>query len=138
LNVPALAKTIEGLFINLKEKNSKESIGQIFGVQSKNTFLIKLSENRTETTKIFDFVEFKYSIDNKIRKGLILDVYLLNQEQWVKVLTTPEIEKIFSNTNQLTSHTPDLVYKISNIPSTDYLERFIGLVTENSNIEKIR
>jgi uncharacterized protein len=138
LNIPALAKTIEGLFISIKEKNDKEAIGQIFGVQSKNTFLVKLSENRTQTTRIFDFVEFRYSIDNQIKKGLILDVYLLNQEQWVKVLTTQEIEKIFSNKILFSSHTPDLVYKIVDVPVTDYLDRFIGLVTENSTIEKIK
>lgn len=138
LNIPALAKTIEGLFHTLKEKNDKETIGQIFGVQSKNTFLVKLSESRTQTTRIFDFVEFKYSIDNKVKKGLILDVYLLNQEQWVKVLTTQEIERIFQNEDVYSSHTSDLVYKIANVPDTDYLERFIGLVTENSIIKKIR
>jgi hypothetical protein len=138
LNIPALAKTIEGLFIAIKEKNDKEVIGQIFGVQSKNTFLVKLSENRSQTTRIFEFVEFKYSIDNQVKKGLILDVYLLNQEQWVKVLTTQEIEKIFSEKVIFSSHTPDLVYKITDVPKTDYLERFIGLVTENSTIEKIK
>ncbi|MBA4252219.1 MAG: ATP-binding protein [Chlorobiaceae bacterium] len=138
LNIPALAKTIEGLFIAIKEKNDKEAIGQIFGVQSKNTFLVKLSENRSQTTRIFEFVEFKYSIDNQVKKGLILDVYLLNQEQWVKVLTTQEIEKIFSEKAIFSSHTPDLVYKITDVPKTDYLERFIGLVTENSTIEKIK
>lgn len=138
LNIPALSKTIEGLFTTLKTTNNKEAIGQIFGVQSKNTFLVKLSENRTQATRVFDFVEFKYSIDSQVRKGLILDVYLLNQEQWVKILTTQEIERIFGNKIVFNSHTPDLVYKITNVPDTDYLERFIGLVTENSTIEKIR
>jgi uncharacterized protein len=138
LNIPVLAKTIEGLFIAIKQKNDKEAIGQIFGVQSKNTFLVKLSENRTQTTRIFDFVEFKYSIDNQVKKGLILDVYLLNQEQWVKILTTQEIEKIFSNKVIFSSHTSDFVYKIMDVPVTDYLERFIGLVTEHSTIEKIK
>jgi len=138
LNIPALAKTLAGLFTAIKEKNDKEAIGQIFGVQSKNTFLVKLSENRSQTTRIFDFVEFKYSIDNQVKKGLILDVYLLNQEQWVKVLTTLEIEKIFSDKVIFSSHTPDLVYKITEVPKTNYLERFIGLVTENSTIEKIK
>ena len=137
LNIPVLAKTIEGLFIAIKEKKDKEAIGQIFRVQSKNTFLVKLFENRSQTTRIFEFVEFKYSIDNQVKKGLILDVYLLNQEQWVKVLTTQEIEKIFFEKIIFSSHIPDLVYKITDIPKTDYLERFIGLVTENSTIEKL-
>lgn len=138
LNIPTLAKTIEGLFSTIKEKNDKVAIGQIFGVQSKNTFLVKLSESRTQTTRIFEFVEFRYSIDNQIKKGLILDVYLLNQEQWIKVLTTQEIEKIFENKVVFSSHTPDFVYKIEKVPETDYLERFIGLITENSTIETIR
>lgn len=138
LNIPALAKSIEGIFIEFKQKNEKEGIGQIFGVQSKNTFLIKLSETRTETTKVFDFVEFKYSIDSKVRKGLILDVYLLNQEQWVKVLATPEIESIFENKIILANHTPDLVYKLKNIPDNDYLDRLIGIVSDNSVIGKVR
>lgn len=138
LNIPTLAKTIEGLFTAIKEKNDKEAIGQIFGVHSKNTFLVKLSENRNQMTRIFEFVEFKYSIDNQVKKGLILDVYLLNQEQWVKVLTTQEIENIFSEKVIFSSHTPDFVYKIKEVPKSEYLERFIGLVTENSTIEKIK
>jgi len=138
LNIPALAKTIESLFITIKETKKQNAIGQIFGVQSKNTFLVKLIEDRTQATRIFDFVEFRYSIDNQIKKGLILDVYLLNQEQWVKVLTTSEIESIFSNKVLLSSHIPDLVYKLADVPSNDFLERFIGLVTENSTIEKIK
>src|SRR5690606_16763253 len=49
-----------------------------------------------------------------------------------------EIEKIFSEKVLFSSHTPDLVYKINDVPKTDYLERLIGLVTENSTIEKIK
>lgn len=138
LNIPALAKTIEGLFTTIKEKNEKEAIGQIFGVQSKNTFLVKLSEARTEATKVFEFVEFKYSIDNKIRKGLILDVYLLNQQQWIKVLSTPEIDAIFEKNDVLKNHTSDLVYKLTQVPDNDYLDRFVGIVSDNSIINKVR
>jgi len=137
LNIPTLAKTIESLFVTVKERNEKIAIGRIFGVQSKNTFLVKLSEERP-VSKLFDFVEFKYSVDNIVRKGILLDVYLLNQEQWVKVLTNKEIENIFSNKQIYKQHTPDLIYKISDIPETDYLSRFIGIVTENSRIGKIR
>lgn len=138
LNIPALARTIERLFETIKEQNNKDAIGQIFGVHSKNTFLVKLSETRTETTKVFEFVEFKYSIDNKVHKGLILDVYLLNQQQWIKVLSTPEIENIFENKESLSNHTYDLVYKLTQIPENNYLERLIGIVSENSIINKVR
>lgn len=138
LNVPSLAKTIEGLFAMLSEPSQDDAIGQIFGVQSKNTFLVKLLETRTETTKLFEFVEFKYSIDNKVRKGLILDVYLLNQQQWIKVLSTPEIDSIFQGSPHLAKHSADYVYKLSSIPANNYLERFVGIVSDNSVINKVR
>ncbi|WP_034923680.1 ATP-binding protein [Gillisia sp. CAL575] len=139
LNIPSLANSIEDIFKISKDKSNKLALGQIFGVQSKNTFLVKLydSSDRVVNTRIFDFVEFKYSTDKKVRKGLLLDTYLLNQQQWVKVLSNSEIEKIFTS-NIFEDHKSDVVYKLENIPENDYLKRFVGIVTENSTIFKIR
>lgn len=139
INIPEVSKIIGKLFEPKKESNNLLVLGKIFGVQSKNTFLIKLQEERP-SVKIFDFVEFTYSVDSKsrIRKGLILDTYLLNEEQWIKVLATSEIDKIFGNKPVFDSHINDLVYKINIDPETDYLERFIGIITEKSTIGKIR
>jgi len=139
LNIPSLSKAIEDLFQIGKDKSNKLALGQIFGVQSKNTFLVRLydSSERIVNTRIFDFVEFKYSTDKKIRKGLLLDTYLLNQQQWVKVLSNNEIEKIFDK-NIFDNHKSDVVYRIDNIPENNYLNRFVGIVTENSTINKIR
>lgn len=139
LNIPSLAKSIEDLFSIGKDKSNKLALGQIFGVQSKNTFLVRLydSSERIVNTRIFDFVEFKYSTDKKIRKGLLLDTYLLNQQQWVKVLSNNEIEKIFDK-NIFENHKSDVVYRLNNIPENDYLKRFVGIITENSTIFKIR
>jgi len=138
-NIPSFANAIEDLFKIAKDKSNKLALGQIFGVQSKNTFLVKLydSSERFVNTKIFDFVEFKYSTDKKVRKGLLLDTYLLNQQQWVKVLSNKEIEKIFTG-NIFENHKSDVVYRINNIPENDYLKRFVGIITENSNISKVR
>jgi hypothetical protein len=139
LNIPSLAKAVEDLFQIGKDKSNKLALGQIFGVQSKNTFLVRLydSSERIINTRIFDFVEFKYSTDKKIRKGLLLDTYLLNQQQWVKVLSNNEIEKIFDK-NIFDNHKSDVVYRIDKIPENDYLKKFVGIVTENSTINKIR
>src|SRR5690554_1865203 len=139
LNLPAIAKIISNLFDEKNTAKSDNALGKIFGVQSKNTFLVKLYDERP-IIRIFDFVEFTYSVDNKskIRKGLILDTYLLNEEQWIKVLATNEIDQIFNNEAVYSSHQADSVYKIANVPETDYLDRFIGIVTENSTIGKIR
>ena len=117
----------------------QEGIGQIFGVQSKNTFLVKLYDKRP-SIKIYDFVEFKYSMDeNKnVRRVLILDNYLLNQEQWVKVLVSEEINNIFQGKIYNTFNDENVVYKITNPTPNNYLDKFVGIVDENSTISTIR
>jgi len=137
LNIPALARAIELLTQRGDRKGSENTLGRIFGVQSKNTFLVKLDEKRPVST-LFDFVEFKYSVDNRVRKGLLFDIYLLNEQQWVKVLSNREIESIFGKQNVFTDHQADTVYRIEATPDNDYLKRFIGIVTENSTIGKVR
>jgi len=140
LNIPALARTIEDFLTKQAGGGPENALGQIFGVQSKNTFLVKLfsPSERTATATIFDFVEFKYSTDNRTRKGLLLDTYLLNQEQWVKVLSNKQIEAIFNGNALIKNHSLDVVYKLSDIPQNDFLDRFVGILTDNSRINKIR
>jgi len=136
LNIPTLAATIEELFNKKNNEVNKNAIGTIFGVQSKNTFLVKLGEDRKIPMSVFDFVELEYSIDKRRRKGLVLDVYLLNQEQWIKVLCTQEINSLF--TSDLEKCDPDIVYKITPPQESNYLQRFIGIVSEHSLIQKIK
>ena len=69
---------------------------------------------------------------------MILDSYLLNEQQWVKVLASNEIDNIFGSKPIYSNHIKDIIYKIKDIPETDYLNKFVGLITENSNINKIR
>lgn len=136
LNVPAIANAIDNRISKKTIIDAQNAIGTIFGVQSKNTFLVKLSENRKQPLRLFDFVEFFYSVDEKAHSGIVLDVYLLDQEQWIKVLTTTEIDALISRSVE--KYTPDYIYKITNLTDTDYLKRFIGLIYRDSVIEKIR
>ena len=136
LNIPTIAAEIDSLFSCKKIEDSQIAVGKIFGVQSKNTFLVQLSNERKQSLRRFDFVEFMYSIDKKEHIGIILDVYLLDQAQWIKVLTTPEIDALFKKT--IEKHIPDFIYKAIDPPTNDYLQRFIGLVYQDSTIGKIR
>lgn len=136
LNLPSVSKAIEGVLTSKKANDTLNIVGRIFGVQSKNTFLVKLSANRKRTLKRFDCVEFLYSIDRHEHKGIVLDVYWLDQEQWIKVLTTAEIDGLFEKT--VSKYEPDCVYKTDSSTENEYLRRFIGLVYDNSNIERIR
>lgn len=140
LNIPALATAIADVFERHDEGHPNTALGQIFGVQSKNTFLVKLfqTQERQTTARMFDFVEFKYSADGRTRKGLLLDTYLLDQEQWAKILTNTEVEKIFGDATFVEHPTSDIVYKLNDVPSTDFLNRFVGIVTDNSRINRIR
>lgn len=98
---------------------------------------MKLEENRG-AIRIFDFVEFKYSIDRVIRQGLICDVYYLNNEKWIKVISNNEIESFFEGKSIYEKHNLDSVYLIKEIPDNNYLTRFVGIVTENSTISNVR
>lgn len=136
LNVPSIARSLEAFFDRTKNGDSENAIGIIFGVQSKNTFLVKLIDKNALDVNMFDIVEFKYSVDIVHYRGIVIDVYFLNQEKWIKVLTTSEINELYGET--ITNYQSDLVYKSINPPETDYLQRFVGLITENTTIEKIR
>lgn len=136
LNIPTIATEIDNFFSNKKIEDAQMAVGKIFGVQSKNTFLVQLSNERKQSLRRFDFVEFLYSIDKKEHIGIILDVYLLDQAQWIKVLTTPEIDALFKKT--IEKHIPDFIYKAIDPPTNDYLQRFVGLVYQDSTINKIR
>lgn len=136
LNIPSLANGIEKLLAKETYVIKKNMIGEIFGVQSKNTFLVQLSETRKTPVDIFDFVEFQYSMDNQRRNGLVLDVYLLNHSQWIKVLSTSEIKELFLNGND--KCVPNVVYKITPPDICEFLNKFIGISSENSVINKIK
>ena len=135
INVPSVAKIINSITVKKTIDSNHLALGKIFGVQSKNTFLVRLSYDSEEKIQEFDFVEFKYSIDQIIHKGMVIDAYLLNQEQWLKILCTPEIEELCKSS--LEKHDSDVVYKITEPMKKEYMEKFIGIVTDNSRIDRI-
>ena len=139
LNIPSVATTIEDFFTENPNSEDRNAIGQIFGVQSKNTFLVKLlPPSKRSAVKLFDLVEFKYSMDDRTRKCLVLDTYLLNQEQWVKVLSNRQIDETFHDVTPVENAVLDVVYKLPPSTETDFLDRLVGIVTDDSRIGKIR
>lgn len=124
----------------LKSKGQKANdIGEIIGVQSKNTFLARLYTKRS-SVKRFDLVEFRYSMEesHKICKGMIVDNYLLNEQQWIKVLCADEVRSILGEVAQNEIQGDNVVYKLSGQNAPEFLNRFVGVVIENSKIGKIR
>ncbi len=114
-------------------------IGEIIGVQSKNTFIAKLLKNHFPVRR-FDLVEFKYSMieNEQIMTGMIIDNYFLNEQQWIKILSSPEIREIISSKSNLNQHDSNIVYKMDLSEEPTELKNFVGIVIENSKINKIK
>lgn len=114
-------------------------IGEIIGVQSRNTFLAKLYTERVPV-KRFDMVEFRYSMDEEHRvfKGMIVDNFLLNEQQWVKILANDSIRQAIGSESNIVSDNYNVVCKIQDCHIPEFLGRFVGVVIDRSNIMKIR
>jgi hypothetical protein len=133
-------KEIHNSFLPKSIKENGDQIGEIFGVQSKKIFLVKLFEDRKSITK-FDIVKFRYSMQDAkdfVIVGIVFDTYLLNQEKWAKVLQLkdPEKEEIKLEKN--------IVYKLSNkekiaeISKEIRVDDFVGVIIDGSHIGKIK
>lgn len=133
-------KNIHGSFTISNKKGGEDQIGEIFSVQSKKIFLVKLFEDRKNIKK-FDIVKFRYSMqdtDNLISTGIIFDTYLLNQEKWAKILQLIEPKKEGAGLEK------NIVYKVSSGEETKSINKelrindFVGVVIDSSNIRKIK
>lgn len=133
-------KRINNTFSIRKKQIDENAIGEIFSVQSKKIFLIKLFEDR-KAIKKFDIVKFRYSMqdtDDIIITGIVFDTYLLNQEKWTKILQLSIQKQECSRFNK------NIVYLISNKEEKSKTEaelnvdRFVGIVIEGSQIGKIK
>ena len=88
--------------ISIKKPKAGNDIGEIISVQSRNIFLTKLFTKRVPVKK-FDFVQFRYAMgaEKTLHRGMIVDNYFLNQEQWVKVLSNNEIKEALQRTPRM-------------------------------------
>lgn len=122
-----------------RSKMKDFDIGEIIGVQSKNTFIAKLLKNHPPVHR-FDLVEFNYPMGEKenVIPGMIIDNYLLNEQQWVKILSSIEIRNILARETIMNQYRPNIVYKISLISEPKELKSFVGIVLENSKINTIK
>jgi uncharacterized protein len=125
----------------LKPSNSKNlAVGEIIGVHSKNTFLAKLYVPSAVPVRCFDLVQFRHQMNEarQICRGIVVDDYILNQQRWVKILATDEIQSALDQEPFGEPGQRNVVYKFSPSERPDLLARFVGVVIERSDIAKIR
>ena len=133
-------KKIHNNFVPLVFKETKNQIGNIFSVQSKKIFLVKLFEDR-KAIKRFDIVKFRYSMldsDDLFIVGIVFDTYLLNQEKWAKILQLKNAQIGGASLEK------NVVYKITEEEEIEEtgksikIDDFIGIVIDGSTIGKIK
>ncbi|WBR54535.1 ATP-binding protein [Campylobacter sp. VBCF_01 NA2] len=107
---------------------SKEAIGRIFAIQSNKIFLVKMYEDKQDIKK-FSVIEFSNN-SNKSFKGFILDIYYLNNQLWAKICVLQESKNIIKDKN--------IVFLINDDIIKNKINSFVGIVSENSDILKIK
>ena len=132
-------KKIRSTFSVSNKKYNNNALGEIFGIQSKNIFLAKLFQD--QSIKKFDVVKFRYSVqdsNNSLMIGIIIDIYFLNQEKWIKVL---KLDHRLKNASERLDK--DVIYKITDETKNILFKKlninnFVGIVLEGSDIRQLK
>lgn len=130
-------KNIESTFGQARKQIEKNALGRIIGVQSQKIFLVRLFEDRRSVHK-FDVVKFKYSMrDSKDMTifGVVFDMYLLNQEKWIKVL---ELVGIQDNGPKLEENIVYEVLENDQLVTDLRINDLAGIIVEGSTVGKIK
>lgn len=133
-------KTISNKFNVKGNKTNSNEIGEIFGIQSKKIFLVKLFEDRKKIKK-FDIAHLRYSMQDSndlALTGIVMDTYLLNKEKWAKILQLGEPTKLET---QLKKNIVSLVTDKNEKEELNKelkLDRFVGVIIDGSGIGKIK
>ncbi|XOV69328.1 MAG: ATP-binding protein [Fluviicola sp.] len=139
LNLPSLAKTFNHLFSRKKKFSDDLSVGKIFKVEAKSVFWVKLFPDKNQNIATLDFVEFNYSVNGlSVSHGVVLESYFLNEEKWLKVLASHELQEEIHKPKTLAHHSKDIIYKVDFEEEPEFMDRFVGLVEEGSNISRLR
>ncbi len=132
-------KNIHSSIIPPKQKDNKFQVGEIFSVQSKKVFLVKVFSDKS--LHKFDIVRFRHSTQDHnelVITGIVFDTYLLNREKWGKILQLSEPQKFVETLEK------DVVYKLSNPAEISDINKKLrindlaGVVIEGSSISKIK
>lgn len=133
------SKVVTGL-PSIARKQDAE-VGSIFGVQGRSTFLVQLHPAPDRPPlRVGDLLELAYRMDepDRIRRGIVLERFFLDQSQWIRVLCHDEIDKSAALIDRLPFHHPDAVYKLADRDSGDFLGSLVGVVQDGTNVRTLR
>jgi len=119
-------------------KGAGSLVGDVIGVQSRHTFLAKLRQVR-RSVKLYDFVEFRVGDDTSAtRKGIIIDSWVLNSEQWIKIISGKDVNASLGAQPVNEKVKRNAVHVIQTEDTQHFLDRFVGTVAEGSDILSLR
>jgi len=121
-------------FNGFKKAVEDFEVGNIFGVQSANTFLVKIYENKPLAKG--DYLQFGFNEGHGLKQfiSVVIDVYILDGQRWGKILKLENIDKDLYSIEGARENT---VIRID-LAGKQVSQNLIGTVVESSNIRKIR
>lgn len=126
-------------FLLQNTKPSANTIGEIFSVRAGSIYLARKFPD-SPRVKRFDIVGFSSkAVDQGSWKvGVVLDVYQLNQEIWLRILTSDQFSEITQKTQVPNKYDDAIVYLLKSDEDIELMNRLVGVICEGSDIQKIR
>lgn len=121
-------KTLNTTFRVSSSKKDIEVIGEIFAIQSSAIYLAKVFKDKDDIEK-FETIKFKNN-QGVCYRGFVFDIYELNNQRWIKIWAV--------EAKDLECHDSNLIYKEQFGDLAENINSFVGVVSENSNILKIK
>lgn len=117
----------------------EEVVAEIFSVQSDSAFLARTFPGSPSIQR-FDVVGFS---SNAVKAGVwltgvVLDTYQLNQQRWLRILTSDSFAELGEKTAPPQSIKDGAVYKLSPTGDIRLLQTLVGTVCEGADIQKIK
>lgn len=132
---PKSIKDFINKYFEKNNKNRSNNLGKIFSVQSDNVFMVRLFDNKKVDK--FSPVYFLHNMTQENTKnvavGFLFDIYYLDNQKFGKIIKIDSVEKTEITFDKLDN---DYVYKIKDYDNKK-IEAFVGVINENSTIEKI-
>jgi hypothetical protein len=126
-------------FLRRGGRETADAVGEIFSVQSETSFLAKTVPD-APAIKRFDIVGFSSkAIDaGSWKAGLVLETYQLNQQRWLRILTSSGFSELSEKTARPLDIDDAAVYLLKADGELQILKTLVGTVCENSDIQRIR
>ena len=152
-STPFVAFLIYGAFVVLVEpgrlaaalpralRREVSEVGELFGVQGQNTFLARLHPDRSRpAVQMSSLLEFSYGMDEppRVRRGVILERFFLDQSQWIRILSHSEIDRLSAELSDRPQHRRNAVYTRPGHDASSFLGSLVGVVKEGTDITTLQ